>query len=367
MFFLIIGQDRTALPIGESLLGGNGDDALPIAELAAAPLAATVAVTLEGSATIARVGNAVLLVDGEAVGVRPVALAHGSKLDVAGVRMLVADVGEGGSTDDLPGITDAEVAALASLGAGEPTADTGGRLLCRDGRTIAIPAAGLLIGREPSCDVVLRGKAVSRKHATIRPSLQGYLLINSGSNATIVNGRQIDESHLLGMNDVIRIGGEEFSFVADRASFESAQTPAAVSAAPSATPGIAQPRAARPSVTLFATLEGMNEGVLKGVRFRIERPVAHIGRGQHNDVRINDGSVSASHATLTRRGGSWVVLDLESTNGTYVEGERIAGERRLSGVTELRFGNVKLMFRPIAGGGDDDASTRALIGVPDDT
>ena len=111
----------------------------------------------------------------------------------------------------------------------------------------------------------------------------------------------------------------------------------------------------------------MNEGVLKGVRFRIERPVAHIGRGQHNDVRINDGSVSASHATLTRRGGSWVVLDLGSTNGTYVEGERIAGERRLTGVTELRFGNVKLMFRPIAGGGNDDASTRALVGVPDDS
>jgi pSer/pThr/pTyr-binding forkhead associated (FHA) protein len=366
MFFLMIGLDRTALPIGESFLGGGDNDALPIAEFAAKPRTAMVAVTVEGSATITCVGDGVVLVDGKPVGARPVVLVHGSKLVVAGVRMLVADVEEGGSTDNISGITDAEVAAFATLGAGEPTADTGGRLLRSDGRAIDIPATGLLIGRDPSCDVVLTGKAVSRKHATIRPSLQGYVVVNSGSNATIVNGRQIDESQVLRMNDVIRIGDEELTFVADAASFESVPVSAAEQAASSATPAGNHSPNRRPPATLFATLEGLNEGVLKGVRFRIERPVAHIGRGQHNDVRIKDGSVSASHATLTRRGGSWVVLDLGSTNGTYVEGERIAGERRLTGVTELRFGNVKLMFRPIAGGGDDDASTRALVGVPDD-
>ena len=364
MFFLIVGRDRIALPIGDSSLGGSGEDALPIAELAGAPLAATLVVTVEGVATLARAGDEQVLVNGEAVGDQPRALSHGSKLDVAGIRMLVADVGAGGSTDDIPGVRDDDIAALASLGAGEPTADTGGRLVTHGGRSIPIPSGGLSIGREPSCDLVLSGKGVSRRHATIRPSLQGYMLVNSGTNATMVNGRRIAESHLLGLNDVIRVGDDEFTFVADRASFESAspmpddvRQPASPDPRPVATP---------PAKALFATLEGLNEGVTKGVRFRIERPVAHIGRGQHNDVRINDKSVSSSHAALTRRSGTWVVLDLGSTNGTYVEGERITGERRLSGVTELRFGNVKLMFRPIGGGGDDDGSTRALVGVSDD-
>ena len=58
------------------------------------------------------------------------------------------------------------------------------------------------------------------------------------------------------------------------------------------------------------------------------------------------------------------MIDLDSTNGTYLDGTRIIGEHVLPGVCELRFGGVKTVFRPIAGSAADDSSTRAIVGVP---
>jgi pSer/pThr/pTyr-binding forkhead associated (FHA) protein len=118
-----------------------------------------------------------------------------------------------------------------------------------------------------------------------------------------------------------------------------------------------------PASTLLSTLEIINAGVLNGTRFRIERPVVHIGRGAHNDIQLSDESVSSSHATLSRRGAEWIVVDRGSTNGTYVDGERITGERALKGAAELRFGGIKTVFRPIAGSTAEVMGTRVMTGV----
>lgn len=384
MPFLIVGTERFALPIGETLLGGTTEDALPAPELASVPAAGFISVMPDRVATIHRTARAAIVVNGLALGDQPRELAHGARIEVHGIRLLFGDITASGSTADVVGVTDAEFALMAGVVGSEPTADTGGRLIAaRDGAVTEIPAAGLVIGREPGCDLVLAGKDVSRWHATIRPSLQGYTIIDRSANGVRVNGARVQGAQVLGLGDTLRFGDEEFRFEADAASFEPdealagaprvalkpsaapppARSPANIPAAPApATPG-AQP--STPTPTLFATLEVLNEGVLKGTRFRLERPVVHLGRGAHNDVRLADDSVSGSHATLTRRGPAWVLLDLGATNGTYVEGERIKGERRLSGVTEIRLGGIKMLFRPIAGAATEDASTRAVVGVSD--
>ena len=61
----------------------------------------------------------------------------------------------------------------------------------------------------------------------------------------------------------------------------------------------------------------------------IKVPVANIGRGDYNDVVIADPSVSTMHAKLQRRDAVWILTDLGSTNGTFVEGERLTGEAPL--------------------------------------
>jgi pSer/pThr/pTyr-binding forkhead associated (FHA) protein len=113
---------------------------------------------------------------------------------------------------------------------------------------------------------------------------------------------------------------------------------------------------------VLATLEVLNEGPSKGSRYIIRTPLAHVGRGAHNDVRLTDESVSETHAKLQRRDDGWYAVDMNSTNGTYVGGSRVTGERRLDGAPDVRFGGVKLRFIPaeIATARPDPTGTRTI-------
>ena len=368
MAFLILGTERYALPIGETRLGGTGDDALPAPELATRPLAATITVLADHSATIRRAGSDEVRLNDAPIGDAPVGLVHGTRIAVLGVRLLFGDIRANGSTVHVAGVTTDELKLLGSLVASEPTTSSGGRLVTRDGTINPIPDSGLEIGRDPACGLALSSKDVSRRHARIAPGLLGYVLTDLSTNGILVNGAPIDKAHVLGHRDVITIGSVELVFEGERAFPEPVTAPLPQATPAPVSPVTAPARAATPqAAVLLATLEIINEGALKGTRFRIERPVAHVGRGPSNEIRLRDESVSGSHATLTRRGAQWVVLDLGSTNGTYVDGERITGERMLQGVSELRFGGIKMVFRPIAGSADDDImSTRAIVGVRDD-
>jgi len=72
-------------------------------------------------------------------------------------------------------------------------------------------------------------------------------------------------------------------------------------------------------------------------------------------VVIADPSVSTMHAKLQRRDAIWILTDLGSTNGTFVEGERLTGEAPLGPGTTLRFGDVSALFEPL-----DDTMPAAL-------
>ncbi len=61
---------------------------------------------------------------------------------------------------------------------------------------------------------------------------------------------------------------------------------------------------------------------------------------------IPDESVSTTHAKLQRREGVWVLVDLDSTNGTFVDGDRVQGESPISPGVTVRFGDISLMFEP---------------------
>jgi len=117
---------------------------------------------------------------------------------------------------------------------------------------------------------------------------------------------------------------------------------------------------------VLAVLEVINEGVARGKRFEVRLPLVHVGRGAHNDIAIDDDSVSDTHAKIQRREDGWYLIDLGSTNGTYVGGSRLTSERRLDGAPDVRFGGVKLTFRPADTATPAVKSTRAIATMPID-
>jgi pSer/pThr/pTyr-binding forkhead associated (FHA) protein len=68
-----------------------------------------------------------------------------------------------------------------------------------------------------------------------------------------------------------------------------------------------------------------------------------IGRLADNAIQIEDASVSSHHGEIVFHGGEYVLRDLGSTNGTFVNGAQVT-EVTLKGGEQLRFGSVEAAF-----------------------
>ena len=78
--------------------------------------------------------------------------------------------------------------------------------------------------------------------------------------------------------------------------------------------------------------------------YDVDQMVIRIGRGEGMDIVIDNVSVSRRQAELRQEGGIWKVRDLGSANGTFVNGERLAGEQPLRPGDEIAFGKFSLFF-----------------------
>src|SRR4029077_14616117 len=104
-------------------------------------------------------------------------------------------------------------------------------------------------------------------------------------------------------------------------------------------------------------------GLLGRTRLPLTRAVCSIGRTDENDIVIPHESVSASHATIMLKAGSWYVVDQRSANGTYVDGYRVAGERMPSAGSLLTVVQLKMIFWPASHSGREPHGTQPLLGM----
>lgn len=92
-----------------------------------------------------------------------------------------------------------------------------------------------------------------------------------------------------------------------------------------------------------------------------------IGRDASSAIPLTwDREVSRLHARLSRVGDAWVVEDDGlSRNGTYLNGERLAGSARLKDRDILRLGNVTVSYRSASGGSRSETLTSAETAAPE--
>ncbi|MHB1651096.1 MAG: FHA domain-containing protein [Desulfitobacteriaceae bacterium] len=96
----------------------------------------------------------------------------------------------------------------------------------------------------------------------------------------------------------------------------------------------------------FGQLEvlGGTDTLPKGRRFRIDSKGLRAGRGKNNEVVIPDHFVSLDHAVFRRQKGVSVVEDLGSTNGTWINGERIDSPVQLVIGDYVKIGSITFQY-----------------------
>jgi hypothetical protein len=85
--------------------------------------------------------------------------------------------------------------------------------------------------------------------------------------------------------------------------------------------------------------------------YDLNKGIITLGRDITNDIVINDPEVSRHHCRLTQGGGSFTIEDLGSTNGTFINGQRLTGARPLSHGDMVGLGEtVTLAYESAAAG-----------------
>src|SRR5438445_5170995 len=353
MSLLELGGNKFTIPVGEVALGSDASCAISLSGSGILPRHAVLQGQADGQVIIRRASPAAdVLINGVRLAAEPTPLLHGDKVEVGGHELTFVDERRSGSTQYVQAFTPATAGGPAKAGA-KPAAigTSGGRVVSlTDGREYVITGTSLVFGREAGCDVVVPGKDVSRRHAEIVHTPRGYLVVDSSTNGTFVNEEQVQGQRILARTDVIRIGEEQFRFYAEAAPLTSSSPPPTGSAVSPeqlkhTVHGIEAVALARASGAVFASFL-VRSGGLMGRRLPVKTPVVNLGRADYNDIVLPDPSISTSHAKLQRREGVWLLVDLDSTNGTFVEGERVRGEAPLGPGAMVRLGDVQLQFEP---------------------
>ncbi|MCI0611204.1 MAG: FHA domain-containing protein [Anaerolineae bacterium] len=179
-------------------------------------------------------------------------------------------------------------------------------------QTHTLTSQSLTIGRADGNDIVIPSQLVSRQHAQLQKVNGGYKLTVSSEakNPILFEGRELDRSRVLRHGDIFRIGSLD------------------------------------PGMMVTMTYNAPNEAaqdIEQDIVFG-EKTLLQIGRDASNDVVLPSPSISRFHAQVERVGQRYRVEDLRSSNGTFVNGERIDGSVWLKPEDTIRIGQFRFVM-----------------------
>lgn len=239
-------------------------------------------------------------------------------------------------------------------------------VLADGGRPIQVVPGKMSIGRTPESDIYLNHEQVSRRHATIVHG-DGHTHITDlgSSNGTFVNDSRIQGTVELRDGDRVRFARTELTFHAGRPftpgqadpqppawvreselapaparpprlESVSAPSPGQVTRSPGVSPSAPSVGPSGPT----AALEGSGRSAVLLAEAEVT-----MGRAAGNTLVLADSRVSIHHCKIVNVDGDFILMDLGSSNGTYVNGRRLAEPWELGPGDEIRIGDTSLVFR----------------------
>src|SRR5262245_24994463 len=97
-------------------------------------------------------------------------------------------------------------------------------------------------------------------------------------------------------------------------------------------------------------------------RVDFDKTEVTIGRVQGNDIILPKGNVSKRHSRIVFKDGKFIIVDLKSTNGTYVNGRKITSPLVIKGADKVYIGDFIISVEDQ--GGEGDAGAAAMGGPP---
>lgn len=162
-----------------------------------------------------------------------------------------------------------------------------------------------ILGRHPDCDIILTADGVSGRHCNITKTPQGWVLEDLGSsNGTFVNNLKITKPTLVSTSDTITLG---LVCPFPWANLAECKSPLP----PPIPPKVPAPRS---------------------------EVVKVIGRHPECDIVLTVDGVSGKHCMVTQQGNIWLLEDLKSSNGVFVNGNRISSPRQITSNDQITLG-----------------------------
>ena len=181
-----------------------------------------------------------------------------------------------------------------------------------DPKTYTLTSQSLTIGRAATNDIVVPSQIVSGNHARLEKADGGYkvTMLPEAKNPILVEGRPLEGSRILQHGDILRIGSLDPGMMVSMTYNAPSQAP-----------------------------QEIEQDIVFG-----ENTLIQIGRDTSNDVVLSSPNVSRFHAQVERVGQRYRVEDLRSSNGTFVNGERIDGTTWLKPNDAIRIGQYRFVM-----------------------
>jgi ABC transport system ATP-binding/permease protein len=195
------------------------------------------------------------------------------------------------------------------------------------------------LGRDPNCDIVMEANAVmvSRKHAQVSRQNGGFVVIDNGSfNGTLVNEQRISTPTPIYHGDEIQLGmgGPVLRFNSPQQAAPKGASLAGQRAVAIGQQAVLQdlPEQIGSKTMVFRggnvsqqvkTESSAQPQLLMQLTFGGKQELT-IGRDDNNDIKLDGLQISNRHARLLQSGSGVTVEDLNSTNGVYVNGQKIS-------------------------------------------
>ena len=202
-----------------------------------------------------------------------------------------------------------------------------------DGNIVEITHWETSIGKSKANDIVLPLPTVARFHAVIAKKRKDWVVTDTSARAIgiLVNGEKVDGSCVIENNDIITIVNIPLKFECEEALSSNSKKQIR---------NEAQPSGEKSKTVAY--------GVLVDIKTKkpiyLKKQDVLIGRGEDADIRIMSQTVSSHHARIYKTSRGWALSDLDSHNGTKLNGRFLTQSQLIFDEDMITFGDRVFIF-----------------------